>query len=78
MDDNFSTTIVAVKKDCGIYNNIRKTVANIGEVVLVFFSMLFWKQTPLLSMQLLWINLVTDNLPAITLGREPIRTSFLY
>lgn len=82
MDDNFSTIVAAVKEGRGIYNNIRKTVAfllgtNIGEVVLVFFSMLFWKQTPLLSMQLLWINLVTDSLPAITLGMEPIRDAVM-
>ena len=77
MDDNFSTIVEAVKEGRGIYNNIRKTVGfllgtNIGEVVLVFLSMLFWKQAPLLSMQLLWINLVTDSLPAIALGMEPI------
>lgn len=77
MDDNFSTIVAAVKEGRGIYNNIRKTVGfllgtNIGEVVLVFCAMLFWKQAPLLSMQLLWINLVTDSLPAIALGREPI------
>src|SRR5699024_5286107 len=65
MDDNFSTIVAAVKEGRGIYNNIRKTVGfllgtNIGEVVLVFLSMLFWKQAPLLSVQLLWVNLVTD------------------
>ena len=45
---------------------------NIGEVLTVFLSMLFWKQSPLLSMQLLWINLVTDSLPAIALGMEDV------
>jgi Ca2+-transporting ATPase len=45
---------------------------NIGEVVVVFMAMLLWQVTPLLSMQLLWINLVTDSLPAIALGMEPV------
>ncbi len=76
-DDNFATIVAAVREGRGIYNNIRKTVGfllgtNIGEVVLVFCSMLFFKIPPLLSMQLLWINLVTDSLPAIALGMEPV------
>lgn len=83
MDDNFSTIVAAVKEGRGIYNNIRKTVGfllgtNIGEVVLVFLSMLFWKQAPLLSVQLLWVNLVTDSLPAIALGTEPIEDDVMY
>lgn len=77
MDDNFATIVEAVKEGRGIYDNIKKTVGfllstNIGEVLLVFLSMLFWKQSPLLSVQLLWINLVTDSLPAIALGMESI------
>lgn len=76
-DDNFTTIVAAVKEGRGIYGNIRHAVAfllgtNIGEVLTVFCSMLFWKQSPLLSMQLLWINLVTDSLPAIALGMEPV------
>ncbi len=76
-DDNFATIVAAVREGRGIYNNIRKTVGfllgtNIGEVVLVFCSMLFFQMPPLLSMQLLWINLVTDSLPAIALGMEPV------
>ena len=76
-DDNFATIVAAVREGRGIYNNIRKTVGfllgtNISEVVLVFCSMLFFKIPPLLSMQLLWINLVTDSLPAIALGMEPV------
>jgi len=77
MDDNFATIVEAVKEGRGIYSNIRRVVAfllgtNIGEIALVFFSMLFWKVSPLLSMQLLWINLVTDSMPAIALGTEAI------
>jgi Ca2+-transporting ATPase len=76
-DDNFATIVEAVREGRGIYDNIKKVVSyllstNIGEVLAVFFAMLFWRQTPLLSMQLLWINLITDSLPAIALGMEPI------
>ena len=76
-DDNFATIVDAVREGRGIYANIKKVVGfllgtNIGEVVTVFFAMLIWHKTPLLSMQLLWINLVTDSLPAIALGMEPV------
>ncbi len=76
-DDNFATIVDAVKEGRGIYANIKKVVGfllgtNIGEVVLVFLSMLIWQVSPLLSMQLLWVNLVTDSLPAIALGMEPV------
>ena len=76
-DDNFATIVDAVKEGRGIYANIKKVVGfllgtNIGEVVTVFFAMLLFHETPLLSMQLLWINLVTDSLPAIALGMEAV------
>ncbi len=76
-DDNFATIVDAVKEGRGIYANIRKVVGfllgtNIGEVVTVFFAMVLWHVTPLLSMHLLWINLVTDSLPAIALGMERV------
>ena len=76
-DDNFATIVEAVREGRSIYRNIKKVVSfllgtNIGEVVAVFFAMLLWQKTPLLSMQLLWINLITDSLPAIALGMEPI------
>lgn len=76
-DDNFATIVQAVKEGRGIYDNIKKCVAfllgtNIGEVFTVFISMLIFKVSPLLSMQLLWINLVTDSLPAIALGMEEV------
>ncbi len=76
-DDNFATIVDAVKEGRGIYANIKKVVGfllgtNIGEVFTVFFAMLLWHKTPLLSMQLLWINLVTDSLPAIALGMEAV------
>jgi len=76
-DDNFATIVDAVREGRGIYANIKKVVGfllgtNIGEVVTVFVAMLLWHKTPLLSMQLLWINLVTDSLPAVALGMEPV------
>lgn len=76
-DDNFSTIVEAVKEGRGIYANIKKVVGfllgtNIGEIVLVFLAMIIWHQSPLLSMQLLWINLITDSLPAIALGMEAV------
>lgn len=76
-DDNFATIVDAVREGRGIYDNIKKVVGfllgtNIGEVILVFLAMLLWHKTPLLSMQLLMINLVTDSLPAIALGMEDV------
>ncbi len=78
-DDNFATIVVAVKQGRGIYDNIRKSVqfllsCNIGEIITVFLAMLIWPTfgAPLLAIQLLWINLVTDSLPALALGMEPV------
>ena len=76
-DDNFATIVDAVREGRGIYANIKKVVGfllgtNIGEVITVFAAMLLFHESPLLSMQLLWINLVTDSLPAIALGMEAV------
>jgi Ca2+-transporting ATPase len=81
-DDNFATIVDAVREGRGIYANIKRVVGfllgtNIGEVVAVFAAMLIWKESPLLSMQLLWINLVTDSLPAIALGMEPVEKDIM-
>ncbi len=81
-DDNFATIVDAIREGRGIYANIKKVVGyllgtNIGEVVSVFVAMLLWHKTPLLSMQLLWINLVTDSLPAIALGMEPVEKDIM-
>lgn len=81
-DDNFATIVDAVKEGRGIYANIKKVVGfllgtNIGEVITVFVAMLLWHKTPLLSMQLLWINLVTDSLPAIALGMEDVEQDIM-
>lgn len=81
-DDNFATIVEAVREGRGIYDNIKKVVAfllgtNIGELLTVFIAMIVWRRTPLLSMQLLWINLVTDSLPAIALGMEPVEKDIM-
>lgn len=76
-DDNFATIVSAVYEGRGIYANIRKAIhyllsCNIGELVTVFVAtVLDFKQMPLLPVQLLWLNLVTDSLPALALGVEP-------
>lgn len=81
-DDNFATIVDAVKEGRGIYANIKKVVGyllgtNIGEVVTVFTAMMLWHKTPLLSLHLLWINLVTDSLPAIALGMEAVESEVM-
>lgn len=81
-DDNFATIVEAVREGRGIYANIRRVIefllgTNIGEVITVFLSMILWHKTPLLSMQLLWINLVTDSLPAIALGMEEVEDNIM-
>lgn len=81
-DDNFATIVHAVREGRGIYANIKKVVGyllgtNIGEVITVFLAMIFWQHSPLVSMQLLWINLVTDSLPAISLGMEKVEDTVM-
>lgn len=75
LDDNFATLVAAVFQGRTIYENIRKFVVyllscNIGEVLVMFVSILFGYPTPLLPLQLLWLNLVTDSFPALALGME--------
>jgi len=74
-DDNFATIVKAVREGRGIYDNIRKVVhfllsSNIGEIILVFVAGLVGMPVPMLPIQLLWTNLVTDSLPAMALGIE--------
>lgn len=81
-DDNFATIVTAVREGRGIYDNIRKSVqfllsCNLGEIVTVFVSMLAFKETPLIPLQILWVNLVTDSLPAIALGMEPVESDIM-
>lgn len=74
-DDNFATIVKAVAQGRGIYDNICRAIhyllgCNIGEILCVFAATLFGMPAPLLPIQLLWINLVTDSLPALALGAE--------
>lgn len=75
-DDNFVTIVEAVKQGRNIYDNIRKAIhfliaTNIGEIVTIFMGLVLGMKSPLLAIQLLWVNLVTDSLPAIAIGLEP-------
>ncbi len=74
-DDNFVTIVEAVKQGRNIFENIRKAVhfliaTNIGEIVTIFLGLILGLKSPLLAIHLLWINLVTDSIPAIALGLE--------
>ncbi len=74
-DDNFVTIVKAVKQGRNIFDNIRKAIhfliaTNIGEIVTIFVGLILGLKSPLLAIQLLWINLVTDSIPAIALGME--------
>lgn len=75
-DDNFSTIVAAVEEGRNIYANIKKSImfllsCNIGEIFALFFAILFGWATPLQSIHLLWVNLITDSFPALSLGVDP-------
>ena len=84
-DDNFATIVAAVEQGRGIYSNIKKAIhyllsCNIGEIIAIFFATLLYKifpDVPLMPVQLLWLNLVTDSLPALALGMEPVEHSVM-
>lgn len=82
MDDKFGTIVAAVEEGRGIYQNIKKFVnyllsCNIGEVMVVFCAVIIFQHVPLSATLLLWINIVTDGLPAIALGLDPPRKGVL-
>ncbi len=76
-DDNFAAIVAAVEEGRGVYDNIKKTLAyllsgNIAEVGIVFFAVMLGLPLPLVAIQILWINLVTDGLPAVALALDPV------
>lgn len=82
-DDNFTTIVHAVEQGRGIYANIKKSIqyllsCNIGEIIVIFLATVFnFHQMPLVPIQLLWLNLVTDSLPALALGMEPVESGIM-
>jgi len=77
LDDNFSTIVSAIQEWRWIYDNIRKFVnfmfsTNFSEILIIFIASICWMPAPLLAIQILWLNLVTDSLPALALWIDPM------
>lgn len=81
-DDNFTTIVKAVEEGRNIYNNIKKSImfllsCNLGEIVALFIAILFNFAPPLLPIHILWVNLITDSFPALSLGVDPNDSSVM-
>ncbi len=81
-DDNFASIVAAVEEGRGIYDNIKKFVhyllsCNAGEILVMFVSSLIGLPVPLLPIHILWVNLVTDGLPALALGVDPVDANIM-
>jgi len=81
-DDNFATIVRAVEEGRRIYDNIQKYLAyllgcNVGEVLLILASIILGLPLPLIAIQILWVNLVTDGLPALALGVDPVEAGVM-
>lgn len=81
-DDNFSTIVAAIEEGRNIYENIRKFIryllaSNVGEILVMFLAMLAGLPLPLVPIQILWVNLVTDGLPAMALGIDQAESNLM-
>ena len=81
-DDNFKTIVNAVEEGRCIYNNIKKSIifllsCNLGEIIALFVAILLNWSTPLLPIHILWVNLITDSFPALSLGVDPMDESVM-
>ncbi|MFQ6057320.1 MAG: calcium-transporting P-type ATPase, PMR1-type [Anaerolineae bacterium] len=82
-DDNFATIVAAIEEGRAIYDNVKKYLSyllscNVGEILIMFVASLMGLPLPLTAIQILWVNLVTDGLPAIALGVDPPEPDIMF